>query len=90
MFICPVCGYGGLNEEPRPPGGGGSFEICRSCGFQFGVSDDDRGFSYEAWRKSWIEGGMVWNEGRSIPPTGWNPLEQLEKLGVRLPLRHGG
>ena len=26
---------------------GGSYEICPSCGFQFGVSDDDLGSTYE-------------------------------------------
>ena len=38
---CPVCGYRKLREKPRTYDGGGSFEICPSCGFQFGVSDDD-------------------------------------------------
>jgi hypothetical protein len=57
-FGCPVCGYDGLDEEPRLSAGGGSFEICPSCGFQFGVSDDDEGFTYDAWRKQWIDGGM--------------------------------
>ena len=43
---CPVCGYPKLEEAPRTQAGGGSYEICPSCGFQFGVSDDDRGFTY--------------------------------------------
>jgi hypothetical protein len=50
-FVCPVCGYPGLEEDPRPAIGGGSFEICPSCGFQFGVSDDDRGLTYQEWRQ---------------------------------------
>ena len=81
-FGCPICGYDGLDEEPRPSADGGSFEICPSCGFQFGVSDDDKGFTYDAWRKQWIDGGMVWDKGRSSPPSGWNPVYQLARLGV--------
>lgn len=79
-FVCPVCGYDGLEEEPRPASGGGSFEICPSCGFQFGVSDDDRGFTHDAWREQWIEGGMIWDKGRSQPPRGWDPIEQLARV----------
>lgn len=81
-YVCPVCGYDQLEEDPRPAFGGGSFEICPSCGFQFGVSDDDRGFTYDAWRKLWIEGGMQWDKKRSSPPEGWNPDVQLARLGI--------
>lgn len=81
-FTCPVCGYPGLSEPPRSPkSGGGSYEICPSCGFQFGVTDDDRGFSYETWRSSWISRGMPWDsQGIEPPPENWNPKEQLERL----------
>jgi hypothetical protein len=84
-FVCPVCGYPGLEEDPRPAIGGGSFEICPSCGFQFGVSDDDRGLTYQEWRQRWIDGGMVWDKGRSRPPAGWDPIDQLARAGVSLP-----
>jgi hypothetical protein len=83
-YLCPVCGYDGLEEEPRPPSGGGSFEICPSCGFQFGVSDDDRGFTYERWRQIWIDGGMIWDKGRSPAPVGWDPRAQLARLGINI------
>lgn len=42
-YICPVCGYKGLdepaynNEEKLE---GGSYEICMCCQFQFAVDDD--------------------------------------------------
>jgi hypothetical protein len=83
-FVCPVCGYDGLDEDPRPVSGGGSFEICPSCGFQFGVTDDDRGLTYNDWRRQWIAGGMVWDKGRSKPPDGWDPVRQLARVGVRV------
>jgi hypothetical protein len=78
--ICPVCGFPELEEEPRGELTGGSYEICPSCGFQFGVSDDDRGFTYEQWRQQWIDGGLVWDKGRTEPPPDWNPAEQLRNV----------
>ncbi len=78
-YTCPVCGYPKLKETPRPRGGGGSYEICPSCGFQFGVSDEDRGLSYSKWREQWRAGGMQWSSQRK-PPKGWNPIAQLSKI----------
>lgn len=60
-----------------------SYEICDCCSFQFGVSDDNDGYSFQAWRARWIADGMRWDEGRSEPPAGWDPVEQLNTV-----LRH--
>jgi hypothetical protein len=79
-YTCPVCGFPELNEIPRTEDAGGSYEICPSCGFQFGVTDDDRGFGYEQWRDQWIRQGMPWDKGRTKPPLDWNPREQLRNL----------
>ena len=76
---CPVCGYPKLKEKPRTRRGGGSYEICLSCGFQFGVSDDDRGFTYEQWRERWAVGGMKWSSRRRPPPR-WDPVAQLARI----------
>jgi hypothetical protein len=77
-YTCPVCGYPELGEPPRSPSGGGSYEICPSCGFEFGVSDDDLGFSYDEWRQRWIALGMPWESSEvRPPPAGWDPLRQL-------------
>jgi hypothetical protein len=60
---------------------GGSYEICPSCGFEFGVTDDDLGYSYESWRQRWVEAGMPWYaEGIEERPDGWNPSEQLRGI----------
>lgn len=81
MHICPVCGHSGLEEPPRSAvTGGGSYEICPSCGFEFGVTDDDQGFSYEAWRNRWIADGMKWSSVWRSAPDGWNPNEALRAL----------
>jgi len=73
---CPVCQFPGLAEPPRGESGGGSYEICPSCGFQFGVSDDDGGFTYDQWRKNWTQSGCKWSS-RTAPPKNWNPAKQL-------------
>jgi hypothetical protein len=79
-YICPVCGFPDLIETPKTERTGGSYEICPSCGFQFGFSDDDRGFSYKQWRERWIEQGMPWDNGRTKPPQNWNPRVQLRNI----------
>ncbi len=76
---CPVCGYSKLQEAPRSKSGGGSYEICPSCGFQFGVSDDDEGFTYQSWRAQWEKEGMKWSS-TTKRPKGWDPKKQLQKL----------
>ena len=77
---CPVCGFPELAEPPRRRSGSGSYEICPSCGFQFGVCDDDRGLSYTQWREAWQRAGMNWS-GRGRPaPADWNPRAQLARL----------
>ena len=60
-YVYPVCGFHGLTEPPRSIEGG-SYEICASCGFEFGVTDDDKGFSYLEWRKKWIDEGDEWRK----------------------------
>lgn len=79
-FICPVCGYPDLLEAPRSESGGGSYEICPSCGFQFGVSDDDERMSYDQWRIRWIGKGMPWSSAAMRPPQEWNPSKQLKNI----------
>ena len=77
--MCPVCGYPHLNEVPRKKGNRASFEICPSCGFQFGVSDDDAGHTFQEWRASWIERGMPWSS-RQPTPLNWDAAAQVAKL----------
>lgn len=78
-FVCSVCGFPGLDEQPYYPDGGASDEICPSCGFQFGY-DDDSEESLQKWRQDWINRGMPWFS-KGIPrPSDWNPEAQLRKL----------
>jgi len=78
-YLCPVCGFDRLREPPRTATGGGSFEICPSCGFEFGVSDDDGGYTYSTWREEWVKRGMPWSSVAPVPPT-WNPSLQIKNV----------
>ena len=78
-FVCPACGFAELEEPPRSLSGGGSYEICPSCGFEYGVTDDDRGFTYGLWRSQWIADGMPWRDFTEPPPD-WDPRRQLAAL----------
>src|SRR5204863_3468262 len=77
---CPACNYPGLHESPRARDGGASYEICPSCGFQFGVDDDDRGVTPAQWRERWVKNGMKWSSQGIPRPDGWNPEKQLKAL----------
>lgn len=79
-YVCPVCGFPGLTEEPRHADGGSSDEICPSCGFQFGYDDDLQGITFEAWRRKWIQQGMRWSSVGIPRPARWNPEVQLRNL----------
>ena len=76
-FQCPVCGYDGL-DEPAYANGCASFEICPSCGTQFGYEDVSR--SHEELRQAWIESGCQWWSKNAPRPAGWDPTLQLSKL----------
>ena len=84
--MCPVCGYPDLHEPPQTEGCGGSYEICPSCGIQFGYQDDTadgvegRQRIYAEWRQRWIDDGMPWSSVGQPPPPSWNPVEQLKTL----------
>ena len=77
---CPVCAYPKLSVPPRGKSGGGSYEICPSCGFEFGVSDDDLGHTYESWRKDWQARGMKWSSRGTKQPAGWSPAAQIASV----------
>lgn len=78
--LCPVCGYDALDDAAYDDDAAPSFEICSSCGFQFGVSDLNDGFTFEKWRNRWIRDGCPWQSIGVPEPEGWNPREQLKKL----------
>lgn len=85
---CPVCGFAALkraayNGLPTDRYASGSCEICPSCGFQFGITDDDQGISFAVWRQQWIDSGKRW-QGSMKPAIGWNADAQLAALDMRV------
>ena len=80
-FQCPACGFGDLAAPPYDEAGAGSEEICPSCRYQFGVTDDDHGIGFADWRAVWVKMGKPWRT-RPItqPPPGWDPDAQLAAL----------
>jgi hypothetical protein len=70
-YPCLVCSYPKLKSPPRSASGGGSYEICPSCGYQYGVDDDDRGITPDEWRRTWIANGAHWSSHGIQPPTDW-------------------
>lgn len=80
VHTCPVCGYPYLSAPPRSVTGSPSYEICPSCGFEFGVSDEDSGFSYGRYRQVWIAAGAEYRFWNSSEPFDGNfdGLAQVE------------
>jgi uncharacterized membrane protein YgcG len=85
-YTCPVCGFPELTEPPRTPDSGASYEICPSCGFQFGYDDESEGIDYVTWRRRWISEGMPWRS-HNPAPAGWDPAAQLRAVEERPPGR---
>jgi len=65
--ICPICGYNKLEEPPYDERGIGSCEICSCCGFEYGVSDDDKDYTFESYRKEWFEKGCLFSYEKEKP-----------------------
>jgi len=78
--ICLACGYADLIDPPYTEEGGASYEICPSCGFEPGYTDDNSGYTFESWRKHWMRNGCRWYSRSRVPPEGWDPSEQLKTL----------
>lgn len=79
-YRCPVCGYPDLEEPARFEDGYPSWEICPSCGFEFGYDDDEAGRSYADWRQEWVAEGMPWRLRSHRKPADWDPQAQLRTL----------
>ncbi|MBP7951479.1 MAG: hypothetical protein KA004_17695 [Verrucomicrobiales bacterium] len=85
---CPVCGFDRLKHPPRSASGGGSYEICPACGFQFGVDDDDRGITFAQWRREWIGRGSPWSSHSLPKPAGWPPGPPAHRGKADTPQAH--
>jgi hypothetical protein len=78
-YMCFACGFEGLSEPARGVGGSAHYQICGSCTFEEGWSDDDQGFSFAHWRDIWLARGARW-ESRRPQPDDWDATAQLARL----------
>src|SRR5271165_7007649 len=67
-YNCPVCGYA-MEDPPR------DYNICPSCGTEFGVSDINS--SIDALRQVWLATGAQWWSTTEPRPQNWNAAVQL-------------
>ncbi len=78
--LCAVCGYRHLKQPQRTSSGGASHEICPSCGFEPGYTDDDQNITPAQWREQWVAGGCQWFSKGIQRPKSWNPIKELHSL----------
>lgn len=68
-------------EQFGPP----SFEICPSCGFEFGFDDhpgaSGSATSFAEHRQHWVAGGCAWWGQRERRPERWSGRQQLTDAG---------
>jgi len=77
-FSCPVCGFDRLTAPPYDEFNCATFEICPSCGTEFGY--DDANVSVAILRQNWIEKGMPWFSQNTPKPMDWDPFDQLKNV----------
>jgi len=78
-YLCPVCGFNKLNEEPFSKKNEPSYEICPCCGFEFGFNGENNKRSFNDYRQRWIADGAIWFSAE-VKPKDWNYKKQLENL----------
>ena len=84
-YVCPICGYDGLDEPAYGKHNEPSYNICPCCCFEFGVDDSSDYQSLEKdfndYREKWIKEGCEWFE-TDQKPRDWSPLKQLQNLDL--------
>ena len=79
-YICPICGYDGLEEPVYDEIGEASCEICACCGVEFGFDDFDfKNLTFDTVREKWLKDGAEWFD-KKAKPKNWNLEEQLKNL----------
>jgi hypothetical protein len=70
-YPCPVCGFPNLPDPPVDM----SYEICPSCGTEFGYTDFRR--SHDELMSAWLRTGPRWFATWVAAPAEWNGRRQL-------------
>jgi hypothetical protein len=77
---CAVCGYHGLRFPQRRSNGRPSRELCPSCGFHSGQTDDVDGHDPVQWRTQWVGEGMKWVSETTAKPDDWHPFRSMTAM----------
>ena len=56
-YICPICGFDALEEEPFSLHHEPSHEICPGCGFEPGFDGGNDPVALAEFRERWINNG---------------------------------
>ncbi len=85
----PICGYGEFDEPPWSSDGSPSYDICPSCGVEFGYQDFaqdevERRGRWRDLRQKWIGSGMRWSSSVERRPPSWDPVKQLKNIGIHI------
>lgn len=84
-YLCPSCGYKFPLSLYAEDGQFDSVdEICSACGYQYGYTDINSGYSFQEWRHQWIAQGMKFKHQIENQDPRWNPIAQLQTIGVEL------
>lgn len=86
-YICPICGYSRLRENPMI-----SYEICACCGYEFGTmmywidnevydlgNGEENEIVYKKVRDLWLAHGCPWFR-KELRPKNWNLDSQLHNI----------
>jgi hypothetical protein len=77
--ICPICGFDKLLNPPYDNLGYPSYEICPCCSFEYGFDDSSEGFTFDSFRKKWIENGFTFSIKEEMPKN-WDKDAMLKQL----------
>jgi hypothetical protein len=88
-YQCPVCGYIGFDEPPWASDVSPSYDICPSCGTEFGYQDFgqnelERRARWQTLRQEWIGRGMPWSSSVDPKPAEWDPIKQLRGIDIEI------
>ena len=82
-YICPVCGYPGLDEPAWDNKyGTPSYNICPCCGCEFGY-EDATPKAKDSYLRIWIHNGAPWRKPE-LKSQEWNLKNQLAHIGINL------
>jgi hypothetical protein len=79
---CRICGFRPDTSPWGPDGRTPSFEICPSCGVEYGY-EDSTPTAVSRYRREWLNNGGIWSDA-SIPKDGLTSQQRLRNIPRRL------